>query len=111
MSDGIRKKYDSAFKERAIKLMEEGRKASHLSKELGIPATYLYRWKKESKQYEQGARFAGNGNARLTDEQKRIKELERQLADALLEQEILKNRNACRAIGIFSQRDRSATGS
>lgn len=106
MSDQNRKKYDKAFKERALKLLDEGRKVSRLAEELGIPPTYLYRWKRESQHFAEEARFSGNGNARLTDEQKRIKELEKQLADALLEQEILK-----KAIGIFSQRDRSVTGS
>ena len=106
MSHQNRKKYDKAFKERALKLLGEGRKVSRLAEELGIPATYLYRWKRESQQFAEEARFSGNGNARLTDEQKRIKELEKELADVKLEHEILK-----KAIHIFSQSDRKGTGS
>ena len=92
-----RKKYDKSFKERALKLLGEGRKVSQLSKELGIPVAYLYRWKREAKNFTEEARFSGNGNARLTEQERRIKELEKELADRDLEMEILKNRNACRA--------------
>lgn len=106
MSTPTRKKYDKAFKERAVKLMAEGRKVSHLSEELGIPETMLYRWRKEAESMGENIRFTGNGKERLTDEQRRIKELEKKLADALMEQEILK-----KAIAIFSQRDRINTGS
>jgi len=87
-------------------LLSQGRKPSHLASELGIPVTYLYRWKREASQFDKQVRFSGNGTERLTEEQQRIKELEKQLADARLEQEILK-----KAIGIFSQSDRNAINS
>ena len=106
MSNQKRKKYDKAFKERVLKLMGEGRKATRLTEELGIPATYLYRWKREADSFAEEARFSGNGKARLTDEQRRIKELEKELADVRMEHEILK-----KAISIFSQSDRKGTGS
>jgi transposase len=106
MSTPRRKKYDKAFKERAVKLMSEGRKVGHLSEELGVPETMLYRWRKEAETMGGSVRFTGNGNIRLTDEQRRIRELEKELAESRMEQEILK-----KAIAIFSQKDRISTGS
>lgn len=99
-----KKYYDKSFKERAVGLLLEGRKVKELSEELNVPKAYLYRWRRESKSYDATARFQGNGKARLTPEQERIRELERELAAAKLQHEILK-----KAIGIFSQRDRDAT--
>lgn len=99
-----RKNYDKAFKEEALRLLSEGRKVSQLSAELGISASYLYRWKKEAEEYDSSIRFSGQGNERLTEDQRRIKELEKELADAKMEQEILK-----KAIGIFSKRDSKNT--
>lgn len=106
MAKQSRNKFDKSYKEHALELLSQGRKPSHLANELGIPVTYLYRWKREANQYDKQVRFSGNGTERLTEEQRRIKELEKQLTDARLEQEILK-----KAIGIFSQSDRKGTGS
>ena len=47
------------------------------------------------------ASFPGNGNLKLTPDQERIRELEKQLAASQLEHEILK-----KAIGIFSKADK-----
>jgi transposase len=103
-----RKKYDKAFKERAVKLMSEGRKVGHLSEELGVPKNLLYRWKQEVASLSEGLRFSGNGNIRLTDEQRRIKELEQALAHAQMEKELLRLEQEVlkKTIAIFSQRDR-----
>ena len=99
-----KKYYDKAFKERAVGLLSQGRKVKELSEELNVPKAYLYRWRRESKTYDASVRFQGNGKERLTPEQERIRELERELADAKLQHEILK-----KAIGIFSHSDRNAT--
>ncbi|MEG0892085.1 MAG: hypothetical protein RSF01_09445 [Bacteroidales bacterium] len=45
--------------------------------------------------------FPGHGNERLTDEQRRIKELEKELKDRELDLEILK-----KAIAFFSRTDK-----
>lgn len=81
MKKGSKKQYDKAFKERALNLLKAGRKERELSEELNVPKAYLYRWRKEATDYEVSARFKGKGKARLTREQERIMELERELAD------------------------------
>ena len=95
-----RKKYDRAFKERAVELSEERKNLSELARELGIYPSQLYKWRKEAKEFGEGS-FPGNGNLKQTPEQERILALEKKLKDAELERDILK-----KAIGIFSKSDR-----
>lgn len=95
-----RKKYDRAFKERAIELSEERKNLSELARELGVYPSQLYKWRKEAKEFGVGS-FPGNGNLKQTPEQERIFALEKKLKDAELERDILK-----KAIGIFSKSDR-----
>ena len=95
-----RKKYDVAFKERAVQLSKERKNLSELARELGIYPAQLYKWCKEEKEFGAGS-FPGNGNLKQTPEQERISALEKKLKDAELERDILK-----KAIGIFSKSDR-----
>lgn len=95
-----RKKYDSAFKERAVHLSKERKNLSELARELGIFPAQLYRWRKEQEEFGIGS-FPGNGNVKQTPEQERINALEKRLKEAELERDILK-----KAIGIFSKNDR-----
>lgn len=94
------KKYDRAFKERAVQLSKERKNLSELARELGIKPVQLYRWRKEQEEFGAGS-FPGNGNVKQTPEQERIRALEKKLKDAELERDILK-----KAIGIFSKSDR-----
>jgi len=43
----VRKKYDRAFKERAVELSKSRKNIAELSRELGISAAQLYKWRKE----------------------------------------------------------------
>ncbi len=95
-----RKKYDRAFKERAVQLSKERKNLSELTRELGIKPVQLYRWRKEQEEFGAGS-FPGNGHVKQTPEQERIRALEKNLKDAELERDILK-----KAIGIFSKSDR-----
>lgn len=95
-----RKKYDRAFKERAVELSEKRKNLSELARELGIYPSQLYKWREEAKEFGEGS-FPGNGNLKQTPEQERIFALEKKLKDAELERDILK-----KAIGIFSKSDR-----
>lgn len=64
----IRKKYDRTFKERAVELSKDRKNISELARELGVSATQLYKWRKESE--DSGTRsFLGNGNVKQTSEQ------------------------------------------
>ena len=95
-----RKKYDRAFKERAVQLSKERKNLSELARELGIYPAQLYKWRKEEEEFGEGS-FPGNGYLKQTPEQERIGTLEKKLKDAELERDILK-----KAIGIFSKSDR-----
>ncbi len=94
-----RKVFDKAFKENAVKLSEQRKNQSELARELGISRFLLNKWIKESDQYGT-ASFPGRGIERLTEEQRKIKELEKSLKDRELELEIFK-----KAIAIFSKKN------
>lgn len=44
-----RRKYDPAFKEEALKMVENGRSVSEVSQALGIGENLLYRWRSRQK--------------------------------------------------------------
>ncbi|MEG1693583.1 MAG: transposase [Bacteroidales bacterium] len=71
--------YDKSFKERAVKLSYERSSALQAAKELGISDSSLGKWRKDFETYGKNS-FPGHGNERLTDEQRRIKELEKAIA-------------------------------
>ena len=96
----VRKIYDKAFKEKAVQLSYDRKNISELSRELGITAPQLYKWRTEFEEFGEGS-FPGKGNLKLTPEQEKIHELEKRLKDAELERDILK-----KAIGIFSKSGR-----
>lgn len=96
MSKG-RRSYDKEFKQMAVGLITEQKKAGAVARELGIDANMLRRWKKEHEQYGNNS-FAGNGNPVMTEEQKEIARLRKLLRDAEEERDILK-----KAVGIFSR--------
>lgn len=92
-----RRKYDADFKINAIALSnEQGRKASEVEKSLGLSQGQISRWKKQLETDGELA-FPGHGIEALTPDQKRIRELERQVKDLEMEKAILK-----KAISIFS---------
>ncbi len=95
-----RKIYDKQFKEQAVKLSYERGSVLQAAKELGISDSSLGKWRKDFEIYGDNS-FPGKGNERLTDEQRRIKELEKELKDRELDLEILK-----KAIAFFSRTDK-----
>lgn len=52
--------YEPAFKIKAVELSNEWSKITELSRELGIPVSILYEWRKEYNQFGQGS-FPGKG--------------------------------------------------
>ena len=93
-----RRKYDSDFKRNAVSLTEEpGRTVKEVAENLGIAKDLLYRWRREHRLKHEGA-FSGHGKEALTDQEKRIRELEKKLKDAEMERDILK-----KAMAIFSR--------
>jgi transposase len=93
-----RRLYTKEFKQDAVNLSKQpGYTVSTAAAHLGIDSRQIYRWRKEEEAKGTLA-FPGNGKAALSDSEKRIRELEKQLRDSELEREILK-----KALGIFSR--------
>ena len=93
-----RRTYDTEFKKNAVKLSHEpNRSVQSVTQGLGVPRESLYRWRVEFKNNGSLA-FPGNGNEALTQDQKRIKELEKQLKEVEMDRDILK-----KAMDIFSR--------
>jgi transposase-like protein len=94
-----RRKYDQDFKRNAVLLAAEpGRSVSSVADNLGINPDLLYRWRREYHQGQGRYAFPGNGREALTEEQRRIRELEKQLKETAMERDILK-----KAMAIFSR--------
>ena len=92
--------YDKSFKENAVKLSFERKNVSELAQELGIDPLLLYRWRKEFQ--EKGSlSFPGNGVQALSEEAKKMVDLEKRLYDAETERDILK-----KALSIISKSGR-----
>ena len=100
-----RKKYDKEFKQKAVELSYARGNAKEIADELGIGQGLLYRWRKESKKYE-GNSFPGHGTPKMTDLEREVARLRKELRDAKMEREILK-----KAISIFSVSDGKSTNS
>jgi transposase len=83
-----RRKYDEDFKSSAIKMVEEGRSVSDVSRALGITENMLYRWKST----------AGKTTGTAGETQTELERLRRQLRQVEQERDILK-----KALSIFSR--------
>jgi len=88
-----KRSYRAAFKRNAVKLLEEKDNVAKAARELAIGAQLIHR------EYQHNS-FPGHGKAKLTDEQREIVHLQKELCDAEMESEVLK-----KAIGIFSTSD------
>ena len=104
MSDE-RKKYDKEFKQTAVELSYARGSATEIAEELGIRPQMIYRWRRELKRYDKNS-FPGHGKPVMTDQEREIARLERELRDAKMERDILK-----KAISIFSRSDGKSTNS
>lgn len=80
------KHYDTEYKMQIAKLVvEEGKKATELARDLDIPIGTLRNWVDA---YRQKKAFIGSGN--VSPDQKVVKDLEKQIKDLQEENEILK---------------------
>ncbi len=98
-----RKSYSKEFKQKAVELSNVRGNVQEIARELGVKAELLYRWRNEYASKPTLA-FSGKGNKQLTEEQKELARLRRELKDAKLENEILK-----KAVSIFSVNDRKSS--
>jgi transposase len=91
-----RNQYTKEYKIEAVRLIvEEGRRISELSRELGTAQSLLHRWKKK---YEEGKIDPFPGKGRLSPEDEELRRLRRENKRLRMEHEILK-----KAVAIFSE--------
>jgi transposase len=99
MSENTRRRFDAQFKHDALRLIQESnRKISDIAKDLGIRPELLYRWKNEQAADPEHA-FPGKG--RMKPDEEYVRRLERELAQARAERDILK-----KALAYFSKNER-----
>lgn len=90
------KQYNKEFKQEAIKLVvEKGRPAASVARELGIKAGTLYTWIDKYKKHGQDS-FPGKGYMMPQDE--KMRRLEKELKEVTMERDILK-----KAMAVFSK--------
>jgi transposase len=93
-----RRIYDAEFKRNAVALTHGTDKPiAEVARSLGLDERILGRWKREHAHHGPVA-FPGNGVEALTDDQRRIRELEARLREAEIDRDILK-----KAVAIFSK--------
>lgn len=100
-----KKNYSVEFKKKAVELSFARGSVTQICEELDIPTSVLSRWRRESSEYGKNS-FPGRGKPKLTDQQREIANLKKELKDMQLERDILK-----KAISIFSANDRKNLGS
>ena len=91
-----RRVFDEAFKQMAVELSHAKGSVQEAARELGIDSSRITKWRQSHKSLGQFATVATG----LSEEQKLIKRLQKELKDAQLERDILK-----KAVGIFSRGD------
>lgn len=99
MSETTRRRFDAQFKHDTLRLVQESnRKISDIAKDLGIRPEVLYRWKSEQAADPEHS-FPGKG--RMKPDEEYVRRLERELAQAHQERDILK-----KALAYFSKNER-----
>ncbi|WBL24252.1 IS3 family transposase [Zunongwangia sp. HGR-M22] len=83
------KHYTLEFKQKAVELSYAKGSVVQVCEDLDILPAVLYRWRKEQKNYGKNS-FPGRGNPKMTDEQKEIARLRKQLKETELERDNLK---------------------
>ena len=88
MSVHRRRVYDADFKRNAVRLSEDpGISITQLAKELGISRSMLYNWRAAFKAKGELA-FPSHGKEGLSQEEQKIRQLEKRLRDAEQERDI-----------------------
>ena len=96
----LRKKFTRQERLEIVKQsFEADAQVSKLAQRYGVSSNTLSNWRRKFRQ-EQGLEPKGQGIKVMSDEERQIASLKRQLEETRLERDILK-----KAIGIFSQND------
>lgn len=94
-----RKTYDKEFKINAVRLITEGgKRLSEVARDLGINENSLTRWKQ---QFAADSTNAFPGKGKLKPEDEELRQVKKQLRDAVEERDILK-----KALAYFSRNER-----
>jgi transposase len=100
-----KRKYDREYKHMVVELSNARDDITALAAELDLRRDLIYRWRREAEAHKE-ASFPGQGNKTMTEEQKEIARLKKELRDAQMERDILK-----KAVSIFSRSDGKYTDS
>lgn len=84
-----KKNYSVEFKKKTVELSFARGSVTQICEELDTPTSALSRWRRESSEYGKNS-FPGRGKPKLTDEQREIANLKKELKDMQLERDILK---------------------
>lgn len=96
-----RKRYSKEFKLDVIQQSYLRENIRELANELGLRPELIYKWRTMYEDRQPAAsQFPGNGVARETPEEQRLRKLEAENAELRMERDILK-----KAIGIFGKRN------
>jgi transposase len=100
-----RRRYEDSFKQEAVRLVtEEKRSPSEVERNLGIPQGLLCKWIQKTEAHPADP-FPGKGHQTKDPRNQQIRKLQRELAYALEERDILK-----KAIAVFSKTPKANTG-
>lgn len=85
--------FDESFRKMAVELSYTKGSVKEVADELGVSQTLLSKWRQRESDSSQGV-------AGLTEDQKMIKKLQKELKDAQMERDILKSFYSVRTCGI-----------
>jgi len=93
----IRKQFTKEEKLQIVEMsLEPNTTLTSLASQFGVHPNTIYKWRREYTDYSSNA-FPGSGYKLLSDEQREMERLKKELREKTLEVEILK-----KAVGIFS---------
>ena len=96
-----RKQYTKEEKLEIVKLsLSENQTIKGLSERFEVSENSIYKWRRIFLKNKE-ASFPGKGNKTMTDSERKIDQLEKELRETRLERDILK-----KAVGIFSKNDK-----
>lgn len=98
---GAKRRFSAEFKHEAVRLLEQGRKASELGAELGVSPEVLRRWKRD---VAKGGERAFPGHGRPKPENEELVALRRENARLREERDFLK-----KAAAFFAAQERRAS--
>jgi len=96
-----KKRYTKSEKLEIVKLhLEDGESVKSLAERFEVSENSIYNWRRAYKRNPETA-FPGKGNKEMTESEREISKLKKELRESRLENEILK-----KAVGIFSKKDK-----